>query len=361
MSIDAVIDALVNQSPYPVIARNEELMAGTVFPQPAICRECRARHCVALYKLETDFSAQICYRGVGTVSARIGSSRVVLNGLALDDPAPRLPRAMKRKLTTPRTPRAEIRQWIDAVNRAEQALSGLLGSSLTTALGMFHDVQTSVSAILRAAERMVAQQQGSSTEQKFESLTPTQQALVKSTELLNARLKLMPLLVNPAAAGYGQRRARPIHAVVESLVRALRPVAAYRHIQLKQSGRSFSSPPIYDSFDTVLLVVLENAIKYSQENQSVDIEIEDVGRGARVSIASFSPHIPLEERQRIFESGFRGTAAIRVADTGSGLGLHLARIVADAHGFKVLHESDEKDTTIGGVRYCLNTFSFTVT
>lgn len=360
MSIDAVIDALLMQSAYPVIARDQELVGGIVISQPPICRECPARHCVSLYKSEAEFSAQNCYRGVGTVAARIGSNRLVLNGLNLDDPAPKLRRALKRKLTTPRTRKVHVRQWVESLNRTEQALSGLLGSSLQAALGMFHDVQTSVSAILRSAERMVAQQSGGSSEQKFESLSPTQQSLIKATELLHARLKLMPLLVNPAAAAYGQKRARPIHAVIESLVRALRPVAATRRIQVKQSGRSFNSPAIYDSFETVPLVILENAIKYSAPDQSVDIEIEDVGRGVRISISSFSPYIAPDERQKIFESGYRGTAAMRVADAGSGLGLHLARIVADAHGFRLLCETDERDTVIGGIRYCSNAFVFTV-
>ena len=171
----------------------------------------------------------------------------------------------------------------------------------------------------------------------------------------------MPLLANPAAAAYGQIRGRRIYSTVDFLQRVLRPVAAAKSVRLNLRGHSVKTPTALDSFDTVPLVLLENAIKYSLPNKDVDIVVNDVGNAVSVSITSYSPYIPPEERQTMFDRGVRGEVAARVADTGSGIGLYMARIVAETHGFTIVHTSDDREMMVNGVRYCLNTFSFTLT
>jgi K+-sensing histidine kinase KdpD len=361
MASSELIDALVAAAPYPRIVPNGEIIDGSVLLQPFICKACPARRCAELHSTPKDFFASTCYRGVGTVLFTIEGKPHVFNGLRLDNPPPRLDRKLKRQLTTPELSVEQIRQWVWAASETAVAFVAAVEQAVNTSLGMFHDVQTSVTSIIRSGERWVAQQPGSTDEEKFASLSETQQTLIKATELLNARLKLMPLLANPAAAKYGQVRGRRIYSTVDFLQRVLRPVAATRNVRLNLHGHSIKTPTALDSFDTVPLVLLENAIKYSLPNKEVDIEVNDAGSGVSVSITSHSPYIPPDERQTMFDRGVRGEVAARVADTGSGIGLYMARIVAEAHGFRIVHTSDDRETIVNGVRYCSNTFSFKLT
>jgi signal transduction histidine kinase len=361
MASSELADALVAGAPYPRIVPSGEIIDGSVLPQPFICKLCPERRCARLHDTPQDFFASNCYRGVGTVLFMVEGTPHVFNGLRLDSPAPTVERKLKRQLDSPELSVHQIRQWVLSASDAAVAFGAAVERAVNTSLGTFHDVQTSVTSIIRSGERLVSQATGTTYDEKFGNLSETQQTLIKAAELLNARLKLMPLLANPAAAAYGQLRSRRVYPLVDSLIRVLRPVAASRNVRLNLRGHSLNSRTAFDSFDTVPLVLLENAIKYSLPNETVDIEINDVPSGVRVAITSFSPYIPPSERDTIFQRGVRGVVAGQVADTGSGIGLYTARIVADAHGFKIVHTSDDRDIVVNRVRYCSNTFSFTLT
>jgi signal transduction histidine kinase len=90
----------------------------------------------------------------------------------------------------------------------------------------------------------------------------------------------------------------------------------------------------------LLSILLENAIKYTPsggtvtllpniEGERVSIEVKDTGIG-----------IPHEYRSRIFERFFRGTAKNGISNNGSGLGLALAKWIAERHGTELSVESE---------------------
>ena len=77
--------------------------------------------------------------------------------------------------------------------------------------------------------------------------------------------------------------------------------------------------------ERILQPVFENACRYGAS--AINVEIERVGSSVRYSVSDDGPGIEDTERERIFEPGVRGTAA---AGTGSGLGLSLARRLAES-------------------------------
>ena len=80
-----------------------------------------------------------------------------------------------------------------------------------------------------------------------------------------------------------------------------------------------------------LAQLLENACKYSVPGSTVTIVIERQGDSAAVRVSNTGSSIPYSERSRIFERFYRGADASRTT-SGSGLGLHVARKIAIAHG-----------------------------
>ena len=60
-----------------------------------------------------------------------------------------------------------------------------------------------------------------------------------------------------------------------------------------------------------------------------------------VSVVDRGIGIPEEELPYIFERSFRARAAKKVAESNSlGLGLYIARLIADAHGARIWAESE---------------------
>ncbi len=81
--------------------------------------------------------------------------------------------------------------------------------------------------------------------------------------------------------------------------------------------------------------LVENAVKFGR-GRPVDVAISDAGDEARVAVRDRGPGVPGQERERIFGKYERAAPAEHVG--GLGLGLWMARAIAEAHGGTVTVE-----------------------
>lgn len=83
-------------------------------------------------------------------------------------------------------------------------------------------------------------------------------------------------------------------------------------------------------FVVILQNLLDNAIKYSVKDSLVTVSMRNVQReertGVIVSVHNFVDKLPVEQPDQLFQKYFRGSNAL--AQTGSGLGLHLSKQLA---------------------------------
>lgn len=362
MHASALEDLALHVVPFPRVTPDGTLIPGLAVPHPEECIKCSDRRCArestGVSTKEPRFGT--CYRGLGVVVLPFETMAVTLNGLVMPEQAVRLPRKQKKRLAAQVLPPEVVVSWYRQTRERIRELGAAVNARIGNTLGMLHDVQTAVSSLLRNAEEFVKQQPGTSFDAKVETLPGPAMKVVKTVQLLQARLGLLPLLTNPDAARYGQKHATPVYRVVDRLIRIMRLSAEKERVSIKLTGSSFNAPDAYESFETVPLVLIDNAIKYSMPGQTVEVRVDDVSRGVTVEITSFSPRMAEEERRKIFDRGFRGEYAGKVASRGSGLGLYLAQVVASAHGFRVVHSCDEKAVMLTGIEYCNNSFAFTV-
>ncbi|MBV9109762.1 MAG: HAMP domain-containing histidine kinase, partial [Gemmatimonadetes bacterium] len=96
----------------------------------------------------------------------------------------------------------------------------------------------------------------------------------------------------------------------------------------------------------LLLNLLDNALKYSRPGSQVRLEVEERDGGYVLTVRDGGAPISREESRRIFERFYRvdrvRSRALPGATSGAGLGLPIARWVAEAHGGSVcLSESSD--------------------
>ncbi len=123
----------------------------------------------------------------------------------------------------------------------------------------------------------------------------------------------------------------------------LRPQARSRGLDFRFSGlealpkRAFLDRTL---LQVVLNVVLDNAVKYSFREPKgtawIDLRATRLSPSAiRLEIASRSLELSADDRDRIFERGYRSREAMMVTPVGSGVGLYVARRLLTAQGGRV--------------------------
>jgi signal transduction histidine kinase len=121
----------------------------------------------------------------------------------------------------------------------------------------------------------------------------------------------------------------------------------------KRVGIVFLKPPApvpQVSCDTekirvVLQNLIENAIKYSMENDSVIISLQAEEKELVVAVKDTGIGIPESEQPKIFEKFYRAPNAKEKESIGSGLGLFTTKAIVEAHGGRIWFESDGKTGT----------------
>ena len=133
-----------------------------------------------------------------------------------------------------------------------------------------------------------------------------------------------------------RRESLYLEDLVHDITRSVRSVAEQRNVKVELHGvveAPFDGDA--DLLGRLLLNLLDNAIKHSPIGASVDVELGRQDGNYEISVADSGPGIPPEAQQRIFERFFRADSARESVDgtstSGAGLGLAIARRVAELH------------------------------
>ena len=91
----------------------------------------------------------------------------------------------------------------------------------------------------------------------------------------------------------------------------------------------------YGRFRQMLMIVLDNAVKFSHDNGTVDFELKD----GNITVRDHGEGISEEDMPHIFERFYRSKSEQN--RTGTGLGLAIARRIAERHGIKMSVKSTQ--------------------
>jgi signal transduction histidine kinase len=133
--------------------------------------------------------------------------------------------------------------------------------------------------------------------------------------------------------------------VLMDAVDAARPLADRKHVKL--DVEEFEEAPVHGDralLRQLSLILLDNAIKFCDERGTVRVAVRALPTGAELIVADDGPGIPADQLPHVFDRFYRGNAA-RTRDPagaseGAGLGLSIARWIADEHHASIRIRSD---------------------
>ena len=85
--------------------------------------------------------------------------------------------------------------------------------------------------------------------------------------------------------------------------------------------------------------LVSNAVKFSPENSRVDIDIKVHAETATVSVRDYGNGIPEAIRPRMFQKFVQGHGAGKSENSGTGLGLNIAKAIVERHGGRIAFET----------------------
>ncbi|HSR35440.1 MAG TPA: HAMP domain-containing sensor histidine kinase, partial [Anaerolineae bacterium] len=126
---------------------------------------------------------------------------------------------------------------------------------------------------------------------------------------------------------------------IESAASSFKPLVQEKEIHLSLRP---PVPPLAILCDRArielaLCNLLDNAVKFVSVGGQVEIGAEQAGQAIRLWVRDNGPGIDPDDRPHIFERFYRG---LYVRTDGSGLGLTIVQSIVQAHGGRVLAESE---------------------
>ena len=237
----------------------------------------------------------------------------------------------------------ELGQLTHAFNGLVARLRAALKTQRQFMADASHELRTPVSIIRSAADVALSRDERSESEYRETIATAREQA-----QRLGRLVEDMLVLARADAGGYPiQSTDLDLDEIVDDCRRAVKLLAVERGVQVQSSaGPELPIRGDADLLRRLLLNLLQNAIQHTPAGGSVTVTTEPLPDNVKVRVSDGGPGIPDADRSRIFDRFVRLDEAR--TGNGAGLGLSIAKWIAEAHGGTLVLEASGP----GGSTFC---------
>jgi len=248
---------------------------------------------------------------------------------------------------------ANLEQRIDAATRELRASNAQL-QKLDEAKDEFismasHQLRTPLTSIKGYVSMLMDGDVGTVTSEQKHLL---QEAFISSERMV----RLIGDFLNVSRLQTGKfiidRHPVDLAKVIDEEVEGLGPNASARGMKFRyKMPKDF---PLLDldenKIQQVIMNFSDNAIYYSKENSTIDINLAVVGNHVEFTVKDTGIGVPHAEQDQLFNKFFRATNARKQRPDGTGVGLFLAKKVIDAHDGQIIFHSKEGEGSTFGFR-----------
>jgi signal transduction histidine kinase len=244
---------------------------------------------------------------------------------------------------------AGVLVWERARRRCEQQLSSLRTEAAADRSRFLrrldHELKNPLTAIRAGLANLDMSQSDPARQQ---ALASVEAQVLRLSQLTSDLRKLAELEARPL-----ERDRVDIAELLREAVSLAeeRPGVSSRSVVLALPQAPWPVPEVLGDWDLLFLAIynlLDNALKFTGEDDRVEVRAVDDRGYVLVEVADTGPGIPDEELPRVWEELYRGQQARGVP--GSGLGLALARTIVERHGGEIRLRSRVGQGTAVAVR-----------
>lgn len=217
----------------------------------------------------------------------------------------------------------EVQPLLTTINRFMQQLGDTLDGLKRFTGEAAHQIRTPLAGLKSQAQNALLEQDPLRRQEQL-------QRVVQSSDLL---ADTVSQLLNQANLAHRFQSQAPeplaLEQVITEVCRDVAVSALQQGVEIAYLGQA-SVTIKGDSFALKQMIrnLLENAIKYSEKGDVVEVDLRVNQKGACMMVRDHGPGIPDEEKAQVFERFYRSPDNPR---PGSGLGLAIAREVAVHH------------------------------
>ena len=133
-----------------------------------------------------------------------------------------------------------------------------------------------------------------------------------------------------------------VHQSIEKSVNAIQMLVEKRagKLDIQLNAKHHIYPLDATHFSNIITNLIENALKYSGKNPSINISTTDYSEGILISVADKGIGIPKKYQEKVFDRFFRVESGDVQNTQGFGLGLYYVRRVVEAHGGQIKLHSE---------------------
>jgi two-component system sensor histidine kinase CiaH len=206
-----------------------------------------------------------------------------------------------------------------------------------------HELRTPLTALTMDTEVSLMDKKAPAAELR-KTLHGNLEEAERMKTLINNLLQLASLEANQLRTEFTQLNVKDI---AKNAIKVVERLADSKHIKFTTNLHDGTVAGDGPSLTQLFVILLENAVKYSPENSTVRVATSTHGRSVRFIVEDEGPGIPADALPHVFDRFYRADEA-RVSPkqtNGFGLGLSLAKLIADLHGAEiVLSSSVDKGT-----------------
>lgn len=225
------------------------------------------------------------------------------------------------------------------------AMSDLKRNILTI---LNHEFRTPLTFVVAYADMLSDQARNLDDDELLTFLKGVNTGALRLRRLIENFIQLVEMETGDAQTAFEARKA-PIanvrelfEAACQDTLDVLRPEQAY-HIEIEPGLPEFIGDATY--LKAALVQLLDNAVKFSQSDQSVNMGAKLVGNEIQLWVQDAGRGIPHGEQERIWEAFYQVNRA-HYEDQGTGSGLAIVDGIAALHGGRAVVESELQEGSV---------------
>lgn len=225
-------------------------------------------------------------------------------------------------------------EWLLILLQSRQSLEAQQQEQERWVSDVAHELRTPLTALMLVSERLEMAVTGQDQDMV---LVQRLQKELRRLQVLVEDLLELSRLENSLPQDSEKYSALTLEDLVDSAWNSVRPLAEARDIELeldrKESGQLMGDLP---RLHRAVVNLLDNALRYSPNGSTVDVQIHPSGGWWQLSIRDHGPGLSDADLDKMFQRFYRGDPSrARSTRSGSGLGLAIVQQIAVVHGGRV--------------------------